>query len=99
MALAGFLARHAWVGKGDGVDRGPFDAARVEELVDFRTNLEPGACDGGRRQGSPPGCCPAGAIVHLWVQAKQDPTCRCRELRWVSKEVFISVGVMVGGTG
>jgi hypothetical protein len=33
------------VGEGDGVDRGPLNAARVEELGDVRTNLEPGACD------------------------------------------------------
>ena len=31
------------VGEGDGVDRGPVDAAGVEELVDFRANLQPGA--------------------------------------------------------
>ena len=33
------------VGEGDGVDRGPLDAARIKELVDFCAYLEPGVCD------------------------------------------------------
>ena len=33
------------IGKGYGVDRGPFDATRVEEFVDVGTDLDPGACN------------------------------------------------------
>jgi hypothetical protein len=86
------------VGEGDGVDRGPLDAARVEGLVDVRTDLEPGACD----RVAVDRARLADVALRLWTLAFRPGRTRLVDAGSPAGhtiEVFISGGVTVGETG